>query len=84
MQGTCDHCGKGFNVEIKEKKHPKKIIETYFRCSNCKHKYVCFVKDEKVRRLQEEIKTEKSPFKRYAMQQKINTRMKKLKESIVK
>lgn len=82
IQATCDKCGKVFNVKFKEKRHPDKVVETYFRCKYCKHKYICFVKDEKVLRLQEDIKTEESPFKRVAMQREINDRMNKLKERL--
>lgn len=82
LPATCDNCGKVFNVKFREKKHPGKIIETYFRCPRCKKKYFCFAKDEKVRELQELIKREESPFKRVAMQREINERMNKLKERL--
>lgn len=84
MDGTCDECGKEFNVKLKEKKHPKKVIETYFRCQHCKHKYICFVRDSEVIKMQQEIKKEASPFVRLGMQQKINDRMDKLKGEIAK
>lgn len=82
LPATCDHCGKVFNVKFREKKHPGKVIETYFRCPSCKKKYFCFAKDEKVRELQELIKREESPFKRVTLQRKINERMNKLKERL--
>ena len=84
IEATCDKCDKVFNVKFKEKKHPKKVIETYFRCTHCKHHYTCFVTDEKVRQMQKDIKTEGSPFIRSAKQREINSRMKKLKERITK
>lgn len=80
MQGTCDKCGKVFTIKYREKRHPKKVIETYFRCQHCKHKYFCFARDENVRKLQESIKREESPFKRAAIQREINAQMNKLKE----
>lgn len=82
IKGLCDQCGKSFNVKFKEKHHPKKVIETYFKCTHCKHHYTCFVTDEEVRQMQQDIKTIESPFKRSAMQQDINNRMNKLKERL--
>lgn len=82
MESTCDKCGKAFNVSFKEKHHPGKVVETYFRCTHCKHHYTCFVKDDDVRKMQQEIKTIDSPFIRLGLQRKINTKMKQLKESI--
>lgn len=79
MQATCDNCGKALNVKYKEKRHPKKIIETYFRCKHCKKKYFCFATDSEVRQMHIDIKTEESPFKRHAMQREINVRMEELK-----
>lgn len=82
IKGTCDNCGKVFNVKYREKRHPKKIIETYFNCKHCKKKYFCFATDSEVRQLQEEIIKVDSPFIRSAMQNKINEKMKKLKERL--
>lgn len=84
MKSTCDECGKEINVKFREKKHPKKVIETYFKCQHCKHKYICFVRDPEVIKMQQEIKSIESPFIRVGMQQKINARMNKLKGEIVK
>ena len=83
IQATCDHCGKIFNVKYREKRHPGKIIEVYFKCKHCEKKYFCFATDPKVRMLHEQIKTEESPFKRFAIQNEINKRMNILKERII-
>jgi hypothetical protein len=84
LKGTCDECGKEFNVQFKQKHHPEKIIETYFKCKHCKKRYFCFATDPEVRKMQQEIKSIESPFLRLGMQQKINARMKKIKGEIAK
>jgi transposase-like protein len=51
----CDHCGKQFAIELKEKDHGKGIIETYFVCPHCDSKYTAFVTDPGIRRVQRKI-----------------------------
>ncbi|RHW37309.1 hypothetical protein D1B31_16210 [Neobacillus notoginsengisoli] len=84
MQGTCDHCGKVFNVKMKTKHHPKKVIETYFKCPHCKHNYTCFATNPDIRKMQEDIKPIKNNIFRSAMQREINEKMKILKGEIMK
>jgi len=48
---------KKFTVtNIKEKKHPKEIIESFFKCPHCHKKYTAFVTDKEARKQQREIK----------------------------
>ena len=56
IRATCDKCGEMFKVTVKEKHHPGKAIETYFRCTHCKHKYLVHFTDEWCRQEQKEIK----------------------------
>lgn len=51
----CDECDEVFKIRLIEKPHPGKIIETFFRCPCCKHKYVSFVTDEWARQEQRKI-----------------------------
>ena len=53
----CDECQRGFVItNIKEKKHPKEIIESYFKCPHCHKKYTAYVTDKEARKQQREIK----------------------------
>jgi hypothetical protein len=57
MKVTCDECQKEFTItELREKKHPKQVIETYFQCPHCQKKYVAFVTDPVIRKLQFDIR----------------------------
>ncbi|MFJ5716545.1 hypothetical protein [Neobacillus sp. NPDC093127] len=58
---TCDECEKEFTIHLREFEHPAHrfkgyVIETYFRCTNCGHKYISFVTDKQARKMQKEIK----------------------------
>lgn len=84
--GKCDHCSKFTKIEFKEKKHPNEIIETYFECEHCHHRYVCFVTDKKVRKMQRKKNGLKGNYnfqKRLDLQEEINERMDKLKHNLI-
>lgn len=82
INATCDKCGEMFKVTVKEKHHPGKVIETYFRCTHCKHKYFSYATDPRTRELQQKVKTEESPFIREAMINEIIERKEVLKERL--
>jgi transcription elongation factor Elf1 len=39
MNATCDQCSKELLIDIKEQNVGKGIVETYFHCSHCNHRY---------------------------------------------
>ncbi|WP_445505808.1 hypothetical protein [Niallia sp. 03091] len=45
----CNQCGKTFVIKTQTTKHPKQIIETFFHCSHCNHKYLVTVTNAEVR-----------------------------------
>lgn len=47
----CDYCKRQFEVVMKEEAKAGTIIETYFTCDNCGHKYHAFYRNAKCRRL---------------------------------
>lgn len=54
---VCDDCNKKFEIKkLKEKKHPKGVVETYFKCPHCQKKYIAFVTDQEARKTQHQIK----------------------------
>lgn len=57
----CDECEKEFPIHLREFEHPAHkikgyVIETYFRCTHCGHKYISFVTDRQARKMQKDIK----------------------------
>lgn len=52
---VCDECNKKFEIEVKTRKLPLGIVETYFVCPHCKTKYVSFYTDESIREKQKKI-----------------------------
>lgn len=52
----CDHCHRTITIRPKEKKHGKGIVETYFVCPHCQHRYTAFVTNAEVRKKQREIR----------------------------
>lgn len=56
LTAMCDHCGKITDVLFKERLHPNKIKETYFKCEHCYYQYTSFITDAKVRKLQKKAK----------------------------
>lgn len=83
MEVTCDNCNKVFPIKLKEKRHPKTIIETFFVCSHCKHRYTSFATDAEVRRLQRIIKRPMSADERLDMLNKIKKQMAILKYELI-
>lgn len=96
MEVACDKCTETFDIEIKEKKMDRGIVETYFHCTECNEKYVAFYTDEIARQLQrkirkledkvEQTKSENTKRKLKADMQmtmfKLNLKMDKLKVEI--
>jgi hypothetical protein len=56
LEVTCDNCNKEFSMSVKEKKHGRGIIETYFICPNCNTKYSCGFTNERARKIQRQIR----------------------------
>lgn len=83
MEVTCDNCKKVFLVKFKEKRHPNTVIETFFTCSHCKHRYTSFVTDTEVRRLQRKIKREITVVERTVIFDEIKRRMATLKHELI-
>lgn len=52
----CDHCDELFKIHLKEKHHPSKVIESYFKCPSCGEKYITHVTDDWARKEQQAIK----------------------------
>lgn len=82
INAICDECGKESKVDLKEKRHPGKVIEAYFCCKHCNKKYFCFATDPEIRELQDRVQTEKSPFIRQAMINRIKSLKEKLREEL--
>ena len=87
---TCNHCENITTIEYKTKKHPKGLTETYFKCVVCNHHYTCFVTDKKVREMQKKAKNLRmvSKFRDVtnelqSLQEKINSKIKRLKEELI-
>ncbi|MBO0962007.1 hypothetical protein J1P26_20075 [Neobacillus sp. MM2021_6] len=58
---TCDECEKEFPIHLREFEHPAHkfkgyVIETYFRCAHCGHKYISYVTDKQARKMQKDIR----------------------------
>ncbi|MBS4188639.1 hypothetical protein KHA94_00195 [Bacillus sp. FJAT-49705] len=56
MKVNCNECQKDFLIDLKEKKHPKGIIETYFVCTHCKNRFIAFVTNQNVRKKQHQMR----------------------------
>src|SRR5690625_1801372 len=82
----CDECNRYFKINLKEKKHGRGVIETYFTCPCCEKVYTAFVTDAIVRRRQREIKRLYEKFNkindvndRIKMQREIEQKKRRLK-----
>src|SRR5690606_23270383 len=87
VHATCEHCKQLFSVKYIEAQHPKGIKETYFKCTNCNHKYFCFATDDWVRMMHKKMKrireTGKGREKLVEMQDQVNARMARLKSELM-
>lgn len=54
MEALCNECRQETDVKFKTRKFGDGLVETFFKCRNCHVKYVAFITDKKVRRLQKE------------------------------
>jgi DNA-binding transcriptional regulator GbsR (MarR family) len=52
----CDQCKEDFPIVLKEKKHGKGIIETYFICPHCSHRYSSAFTNTRARKCQRQIR----------------------------
>ncbi|KZR60401.1 hypothetical protein [Pseudobacillus badius] len=50
MEIICDQCRKQILVLPEEKEYGNGIIETYFNCSHCQHRYSVTFTDEMIRK----------------------------------
>lgn len=83
MDAICNYCDKETAVEFEERKHPRGLRETYFRCNRCGEHYTCFVTDARVRRLHKEVKAMRGKGASAEVKQaKINRRMDELKRKL--
>lgn len=55
LKAECTECNQKTDITLKERKHPRGIHETYFKCDNCHAHTTCFVTNAKVRKLHREI-----------------------------
>lgn len=87
VTALCNNCGKITDVNYKKKRHPKEVRETYFKCEFCNKKYICFVTDKRVRKMQRKRDSLKGDYnidKRLQIQEEINERMARLKDSMIR
>lgn len=56
MNVHCDNCQKEFTIAVKEKKHSKGIVETYFKCPHCSHRYSGAFTNARARKCQKQIR----------------------------
>lgn len=87
---TCNQCQNVTTINYQTKKHKGGLQETYFKCVVCNHHYTCFVTDKKVREMQKKAKNLRmvSKFRDVtnelqSLQEKINSKMKRLKEELI-
>ena len=52
----CNKCKKDFEINIKTKKYPGGIEETYFKCPHCKERYTGFFTDKNIRIKQKKVR----------------------------
>ena len=86
VHATCVKCNEIFSVKYIEVYHSKGIKETFFNCTHCQRKYVCFVTDHEVRKMQKDkakLIGIHNANKRLQMQDKINQRMARLKMELI-
>ena len=86
MKVKCDNCGEFIKIKLKEKKHPKAVVETYFKCGICNYHFTCYFTDKIVRNMQKQIRHLRKQNKInevVALQEKIEQRMTELKQRIV-
>lgn len=86
VNALCEQCGKITDIEFKERFHPNKIKETFFKCEHCFYHYTSFVTNGRVRKLQRKIKSLIGPLntdKRLKMQEQINQDMAQLKFNLI-
>lgn len=87
VTALCNECGKITDVVFKQKHHPNKIQETYFKCEHCFYHYTSFVTDTKVRKLHRKRDNTKGIYnaeKRLEIQEEINSRMFRLKDNLIR
>lgn len=86
----CESCEEISQVEFEVKYHPKGVQETYFECDRCGKQYPCFYTDERVRKMQEQLRKSRNAENKTnseikAIQHKqedVNDRMNKLEQSM--
>lgn len=79
MEVRCDECNKHFTItNLKEKKHPKGIVETYFKCSACKKKYVAFVTNQQIRKLQLKLRNLRAGLSKISEQEHYNNKLREI------
>ncbi|WMJ81963.1 transglycosylase [Clostridium sp. MB40-C1] len=49
MEVYCNKCNKDFELNIKVKKYPGGVEETYFKCPHCKERYSSYFTDRNIR-----------------------------------
>lgn len=84
VTAICNECGKITDVQFKEKRHPNKIQETYFKCEHCFYHYTSFVTDAWVRKMHrkaKQLRINRQPVAE--LQEEINNRMSQLKYNLV-
>jgi len=85
LEVICDQCGQLTSVDLKEKTHPNKIKENYFKCEHCFYHYTSYVTDARVRKLQRKRHEVKSvDVDKYRdIQEQIKERMTHLKHNLI-
>ncbi len=80
----CDNCSQVTKIKFKEVRHQQGIKETYFNCEHCKTRYICFLTDERVREMQQKLRSFGGRHNgRMKLQQEINERMNLLKYNLI-
>lgn len=48
-EAICDECKKSFPISPKQKRHGNGIVETYFTCNQCHHRYSVTVTNQPIK-----------------------------------
>lgn len=91
VNALCNHCDKITDVVFRQRYHPNKVQETFFKCEHCHYHYTSFVTDAWVRKKQRALKLlprNNGKLMQHAMaldakQREINNRMSELKHNLI-
>jgi len=82
----CDECNQQVTIDLKEKTHPRGVVEMYFKCNHCYHHYTVAVTNKRVRKLQRRMRDKGIQFIQGGTskeQEEIVSTMKQLKDNLI-